>query len=287
MARLFGLIGNRADLAGRALAYEADALRVRGGASGWGVGFYQAGEVLMRRRPALEAGDLDVAKLVQDARTDVLIGHVRRATTGNVRTENTHPFRYRQWLFALTGAVPAFDSTRERLVASVPEFLRSGIRGDTDAEVVFHMFLSFLHDGGHLSDAVVPPEAAAEALRSALAQVDAIGAEVGAGRAACNMLVSDGDSIVALHASTTMGVRVLSGKNDAEAIIGDDQQLRRRTPEIGQMHVQIVASDFDEESSKSLDAPASTHGVPPRWNATPDRAIVLLTRGHAPKIEAL
>lgn len=287
MARLFGLIGNRADLAGRALAYEADALRVRGGASGWGIGFYQGGEVLMRRRPALESGDLDVAKLVQDARTDVLVGHVRRATVGGLRTENTHPFRFRQWLFASTGTVPSFESTRERMVASVPEFLRGGIRGETDAEVVFHLFLSFLHDAGVLNDLIVPPAAAVDALRSAVAQVDAIGAEVGAAPAACNMLVSDGDFIVALHGATTMAIRTLSGKNDAEAIIGDDQQLRRRTPEIGQMHVQIVASDFDEASSKSLEAGQASHGVPPRWNAVQDRAIVVLTRGHAPKIEAL
>ena len=44
---------------------------------------------------------------------------------------------------------------RERLVASVPEFLRSGIRGDTDAEVLFHVFLSFLHDAGRLNDGQV------------------------------------------------------------------------------------------------------------------------------------
>jgi glutamine amidotransferase len=251
MARLFGIIGNRADLAGRALAYEAEALRVRGGASGWGIGFYQGGEVLMRRRPTVDSGDLDVSKLVADARTDVLIGQVRRATVGSLRTENTHPFRFRQWLFAQTGTVPAFESTRERMVASVPEFLRAGIRGETDAEVVFHVFLSFLHDAGRLNDLIVPPSAAVDALRAALAQVDAIGSEVGAAPAACNVLVSD------------------------------------RTPEIGQMNFQIVASDFDDASSKSLDAPGPTSGVPPRWNAVADRAIVTLTRGQSPKIEAL
>ena len=53
MARLFGLIGNRADLAGRVLGSEKDALSVhsRNGQLGWGIGFYQGGEVLMRRRP--------------------------------------------------------------------------------------------------------------------------------------------------------------------------------------------------------------------------------------------
>src|SRR5436309_2971020 len=44
MARLFGLIGNRTDLAGRVLGHEADALRVQSrgsGSLGWGIGFYQ------------------------------------------------------------------------------------------------------------------------------------------------------------------------------------------------------------------------------------------------------
>ena len=43
-----------------------------------------------------------------------------------------------------------FDSIRDRLVASVPEFLRSSIRGETDAEILFYVFLSFLHDAGRL-----------------------------------------------------------------------------------------------------------------------------------------
>lgn len=275
MARLFGLIGNRADLAGRVFAHEADALRARGGSSGWGIGFYQGGEVLMRRRPAAESGDVDVAKITQDVRSDVVVGHVRQATVGSLRTENTHPFRYRQWLFAQTGTVSSIEAVRDNLIASVPDFLRGGIRGETDAEVVFHVFLSFLHDAGRLQDLVVDPAAAAAAMRSTLAQVDAVTAEVSAEPSAVNMLASDGDSLVALHRRGVMAVRTLSGKNDAEAIIGDDQQLRRRTPEIGQMHFQLLASDFDGDA------------CPPRWNAVADRAIVTLTRGHAPKVDPL
>src|ERR1700735_1661375 len=109
MARLFGLIGNRPDLAGRVLAPEAEALRVRselvsptttGSAGaphsalahsplGWGLGFYQGGEVLMRRRPLDDHPVIDVAQLAADVRADVLIGHVRSATVGALRTENT------------------------------------------------------------------------------------------------------------------------------------------------------------------------------------------------------
>src|SRR5579859_2421715 len=212
MARLFGLIGNRPDLAARAMAFEGEALRARskGPPLGWGLGFYQGGEVLMRRRPIDERPEIDVASLAADVRADLLIGHVRHATVGVLRTENTHPFRYRQWLFAQAGTVSEFDQVRDRLVASVPEFLRGGIRGDTDAEVFFHVFLSFLHDAGRLSDGLVEPAMVREALRSSLAVVDGVTAEVGTDAAKLNLMVSDGDKLVAVHRSdAAMCLRVL------------------------------------------------------------------------------
>ena len=72
-----------------------------------------------------------------------------------------------------------------------------------------------------------------------------------------------------------MALRTFLGRDDAEALIGDDQQLRRRTPEFGQVQFSLVASDFDSET------------VPPRWNVVKDRAMVSLIRAAAPKIEDL
>src|ERR1700733_2338272 len=192
MARLFGLMGNRADLAGRALAFEGDALRVRarGQPLGWGVGFYQGGEVLMRRRPIDDRDEIDLAKLAADVRADILIGHVRSATVGALRTENTHPFRHRQWLFAQTGTLAVFDAIRERLLASVPEFLRGNVRGETDSEIVFHVFLSFLHDAGRLDNGSVTGDAVLEALRSSLNVIHGMEAEEGDGAEKTNLLVS-------------------------------------------------------------------------------------------------
>ncbi|HEY6461961.1 MAG TPA: class II glutamine amidotransferase [Polyangiaceae bacterium] len=279
MARLFGIIGNRPDLASRVLAFEADALRARskGGAPlGWGVGFYQGGEVLMRRRPIDERPEIDVAKLASDVRADLVVGHVRHATIGPLRTENTHPFRYRQWLFAQTGTVNEFEQVRERLVASVPEFLRGGIRGDTDAEVLFHVFLSFLHDAGRLSDGQVDASLVREALRSSLAVVDGMTAEVGSSAAQLNLIVSDGDQLVAVHRSdAAMRLRVFNGKADADLVIGEDPQLRRKIPELARMHFSLCASDFDE---------APPNG---RWKAVPDCAIVTLSRDLDPRIETI
>jgi glutamine amidotransferase len=285
MARLFGLIGNRADLAGRVLTSEAEALSVhsKGSPLGWGIGFYQGGEVLMRRRPIDDHATVDVAKVAADVRADVLVGHVRNATVGALRTENTHPFRYRQWLFAQTGTLPQFDAIRERLVASVPEFLRSSIRGETDAEILFYVFLSFLHDAGRLNDSLTEVGHVSDALRSSAAVVDGMAAEVGGGPCAINVMVSNGENVFALNRGSQMGYRVFSGKNDAEALIGEDLQLRRRTPELAQMHFILVASDFDDEWTIASSTPTAQS----RWKVVPDHAIVTLERGKDPHIQRL
>ncbi len=278
MARLFGIIGNRPDLTARVLAYEADALRARskGAPLGWGLGFYQGDEVLMRRRPIDERVELDVAKLAADVRADLILGHVRHATVGALRTENTHPFRYRQWLFAQTGTVPAFEQIRERIVSSVPDFLRGDIRGETDAEVMFHVFLSFLHDAGRLGDGSVDGKLVRESLRSCLSVVDGMIAEVGGETARLNLMVATGEMLVACHRSDApMRVRTFHGKVDAELVMGDDPQLRRKIPEIGRMQFSLAASDFDG------DAPNG------RWKAITERALVTMTRDDEPRIEAL
>lgn len=283
MARLFGLIGNRADLASRVLKHEAEALRVtlHGAPLGWGIGFYQGGEVLMRRRPIDEHVSLDVAKLASDVRADVLVGHVRNATVGALRTENTHPFRYRQWLFAQTGTLPAFDAIRERLLGSVPEFLRSSIRGESDAEILFYVFLSFLHDAGRLNDGMSEVAHVRDALRSSVAVVDGMAAEVGAKPSAVNVVVSNGECIFAMHRGAQMGYCTFAGKADAEALIGDDLALRRKTPELDQMSFSLVASDFDDDWSLAASTPAAQS----RWHVVPDRAIVTLERGKDPHVE--
>lgn len=285
MARLFGLIGNRADLAGRVLGAETDALSVeaRGGQLGWGVGFYQGGEVLMRRRPIDDHAKIDMAKAAGDVRADLLIGHVRNATVGSLRTENTHPFRYRQWLFAQTGTLPSFEAIRERLIASVPQFLRSSIRGETDAEILFYVFLSFLHDAGRLTDAITAPAHVRDALRSCVAVVDGLAAEVGGEPAQVNLLTTDGEALYALHRGAEMAHRTFAGKTEAEALIGDDLGLRRKTPELAQMHFTLLAADFDDEFSIASSSPGSSS----RWKTIGERAIVTVERGQDPHVEKL
>ncbi len=276
MARLFGFVGNRADLGARVLELESRALVVRsnGRTLGWGIGFYQAGEVLLRRRPIDEHTEIDVAALARDIRADVLIGHVRAATTGGLRTENTHPFRYRQWLFAHTGTLDGYASVRERLLESVPEFLRRNVRGDTDSEVLFHIFLSFLHDAGQLQLGSVAPSAIRAALQSTASLIGRLRAEEGdAPVGGMNLLVTDGEHMVALHRNAHMAYRVIKGRADLERLLGDDTLRRTRIPDMASCRFCLLASDFDHE--------------PQDWCDVAQDTMVTVTRTDDPIIETL
>lgn len=276
MARMFGFIGNRADLGARVLALHADELRVRaqpGEPLGWGVGFYQAGEVLLRRRPLDEREVIDLAEVTENVRTDVLIGHIRRPSIGALRTENTHPFRYRQWLFAQTGTIEGFSSLRERFLESQPEFLRRNVRGDTDSELFFYLFLSFLHDAGHLGAGLVASEHMVAALRASISLVDRLSAEEGFAKNQGDLLVTNGESMVAVHRSARMGYRVVKGRHDVEELLGDDGMHRARIPNVDTTHFTVVAAELD--------------GIPQRWKPVADRSVVTMTRSDDPLIEPL
>jgi hypothetical protein len=134
-----------------------------------------------------------------------------------------------------------------------------------------------------LNEAVIDPAHVRDALRSSVAVVDGMAAEVGGPPASVNVMVSDGEAIFALHRGALMASRVFAGKNDAELLIGDDLALRRKTPEIGQMHFTLLASDFDDESSLIPSSP----GMPSRWKTVSERAIVSLERGKEAFIEPL
>ena len=278
MARMFGFIGNRADLGARVLALHADVLKVPVAAStgpmGWGMGFYQAGEVLLRRRPIDERDVIDLTPVVEGIRTDVLIGHVRRPTVGGLRTENTHPFRYRQWLFAQTGTIGGFANLRDRLLESQPEFLRRNVRGDTDSELFFYLFLSFLHDAGHLADAQVAPEHMRAALRASISLVDRLSAEEGHPRNTGDLVVTNGEFLVGLHrGEEQMAYRVLSGRHDVAGLLGDDGMQQARIPNVDTTHFSIVASGLER--------------IPVAWRTIAERTFVTMTRADDPSFEPI
>lgn len=275
MARMFGLIGNRSHLAARVLELQRAVLCIpnaSGQPMGWGIGFYQAGEVLLRLRPTEHSQEVDLAAAAGPLRTDIAIGHTRGLEGGALTAENTQPFRYRLWLFAQTGRIAAFDRLEERLLESQPEFLRRNVRGDTDAELFFYLLLSFLHDAGQLGTERVPPAQIRAALRAAIALVDRLSAEEGCGPNRGDILVSDGDSLLAVHRGGNMGLRVYQGPKDLDELLGADPD-RGRVPNAERIREALVVTSLD--------------GMPSGWTPVPDRTIVTLNRDDLPLFEPL
>ena len=81
------------------------------------------------------------------ARSRVVIAHVRDASVGPVTEANTHPFVHDQWIFAHNGTVARFKDVarvRAELEAEIDPELRRALRGETDSERCFLIFLTRL-----------------------------------------------------------------------------------------------------------------------------------------------
>jgi predicted glutamine amidotransferase len=201
MGLLFTCMISRPDLLGEALLEERDVLDVTlpRAADGWGAGFYQAGEALHRKLPQPIEGQLAWSGVLDGVRSHVVIAHVREATVGDRRADNTQPFRMRQWLFAHVGEVAGYAALRERMLEALPDFLRRNIRGQTDSELLFHVVLSFLHDSGNLDTVDVSDAAVVGALRAAVQLVDRYTHEVGATPGSLTLALTNGRQLFVLR----------------------------------------------------------------------------------------
>jgi len=75
-----------------------------------------------------------------------VVAHVRRATVGEPRLANTHPFRHDGALLVHNGHIGAFDRVRPRLLAAMGARWAGSIEGEPDSEHVFGLLMSRLDE---------------------------------------------------------------------------------------------------------------------------------------------
>ncbi len=240
MGSLIGYMANRADRLLDALQQERAALTLPGSGetTGWGIGFYQGGEVLHKKRPLLKGDELDLEAIAKDVRSDCVIVHLRQATVGDFRSANTHPFRMRSWLFAHKGTIERFALMRDRLIQQVPDFLRRNIRGETDSEHLFHLILSFLDDAGQLDNLDADDRLVLNAIRSAIAVVDRMSAEEGAAPGTLNMVLTNGRRMYAVRRGAPVALVEREGVADTRE---DDRNGRRYASSPTFRYVMVVS----------------------------------------------
>ncbi|MCW2963761.1 MAG: class glutamine amidotransferase [Actinomycetia bacterium] len=136
MCRLFGLAAGAHRVKAAFWLLEAPdslALQSRREPDGTGLGFFDDdGAPRVEKRPIAAYADKQFARTAREVSSRTFVAHVRFASTGGLRPENTHPFVQHRRLFAHNGVVEGLD----RLDAELGDY-RALVNGDTDSERFF------------------------------------------------------------------------------------------------------------------------------------------------------
>jgi glutamine amidotransferase len=198
MCRLFGFRSVLRSQVHRSLRSADNALAVQSRAhpDGWGVAYYVAGVPHVIKSTGTAGSDHLFERVSGLLTSETVIAHVRRATQGGLSTLNCHPFQHGRWILAHNGDVPGFGDMRQALLSEVSPAFRKFILGDTDSELIFHLFLSRLAARVDLHRRGTPLEDVVAALRETVATVRGI-ADRPEGRSLLTLMVTDGDLLVA------------------------------------------------------------------------------------------
>ncbi|HYI02504.1 class II glutamine amidotransferase [Hyalangium sp.] len=206
MCRLFGFRSAVPAAVHPALVTERNSLVIqsREHKDGWGIAAYG-----VESQPKVAHGvgpahsDPDFHRVSSLVSSHTVVAHVRLASVGAVELRNSHPFLYGHWSFVHNGTLKNFEQHRGAVEALIREDLRKNIRGTTDSERCFHIFLTQLASRNAL-EGTVRMEDVAIALAETMERVAAITDEPGQERSAMNFLVTNGEVMVATRRNRTL-----------------------------------------------------------------------------------
>ncbi len=166
---------------------------------GWGICRFDSGapELEMGLKPAHVSPAFERHGTVEAAN---LLAHIRLASVGDVHERNLHPFHGRGWVFMHNGTLRRFAEARETFDRRIDPELRRTLRGETDSERCFALFLTLLGDRRDLPSVT---RAVAGVMRFCESTCDA-GLRPGEKRSAMNFMVSDGRVLVATRRDRTL-----------------------------------------------------------------------------------
>lgn len=273
MTGLFGFLASRPQVGASVLSADAGPVEVReaGESLRWGVGYFEGDEILLRRRPADPRTVVPIGQMVANVQANQLIGYYGSAKLNAMHTDDTHPFRYRTWLFAHAGVIDARPAVREKLMQVLPDFLRASLRGETPGELLFHMFLANLHEQGRLQTGTASAGEVRTALRQLVDQLEMLTTSAGAARPELNVIVANGEFIVAARTGRGILYREVGSRELMEQF--DQAPSSRRDSDSASTRVSIIASHVIRNASA--------------YRAVPARSLLTLTEDDEPACEPL
>jgi len=125
---------------------------------GFGFAWFRKSRWSTYRNPLLYSRVPDLPELLQHvSRENLVLGHIRRATEPTIASvENTHPFYYRNHVFIHNGEIHGFPEKREVVIREIAADLRTALKGQTDSEAVFYLFLTYLRELAGPKNEILP-----------------------------------------------------------------------------------------------------------------------------------
>lgn len=163
---------------------------------GFGLGWY-APEI--STTPALFTSmlpawnDQNLLHLTAKIQSNCFFAHVRAASIGGINPYNCHPFIQNKWMFMHNGGIGNFINVKRHLRHLLEDDIYNCIRGETDSEHFFALFMQIAKN-----QPLERTEVVVEMLKKTIATVNQLVAEYGQGEnSALNFSLTDGERIFA------------------------------------------------------------------------------------------
>jgi len=96
------------------------------------------------KQPYLFNQDSNLNNIMINMPTQLIIGHIRAKSNSDKSYNNTHPFYYNDYIFTHNGFIKNFLLHKNELLKYINTRYINLIKGETDSELLFYLYLSFL-----------------------------------------------------------------------------------------------------------------------------------------------
>lgn len=178
-----------------------DAQHVNG--DGFGVGYYTPNDnedntpcLYKAITPAWN--NLNLQRISEKTKSKLIFAHVRASTYGVLSETNCHPFTYKNIMFMHNGGISNFNKIKLKLINFIDEEFFLQIKGSTDSECCFALFLHCLKtngfdvESGEICDLDVLRKSLVDTIQNIKDWVKDFGGEP----SLLNFAVTDGENIV-------------------------------------------------------------------------------------------
>lgn len=234
--------------------FKADGSLWTTNGDGFGVGWYNKREEPGLFKDSMPAwNDENLHEICSQTEAHIFMAHIRASTNGAVQRTNSHPFKYKNWLFQHNGDVSHFRKIKRALQLQITPELFPEVQGTTDSETCFYLALSF----GLEND----PKSAFEKMIQYLekTQLDA-GLEKGM---TLSCAASDGKTLYTIrYASGSAGIKTQFYSKDISCM----KALNGACTALPQNGVVLVSEPLDDLGAK--------------WEQVPENSIATVKNGE-------